>query len=72
MARERNRGGARGGDRDRFGGGRRSPPRGGRFNDRRGFRKGNPPGRKTEYRVLVENLSSKTSWQVRIVPDDGG
>ena len=26
-------------------------------------RRGNPPGRKTGYRVLVENLSSKTSWQ---------
>eukprot|EP00088_Acartia_fossae_P029807 TRINITY_DN3071_c0_g3_i3.p1 TRINITY_DN3071_c0_g3~~TRINITY_DN3071_c0_g3_i3.p1 ORF type:complete len:214 (-),score=55.96 TRINITY_DN3071_c0_g3_i3:315-956(-) len=32
---------------------RRSPPR----------RRGNPPGRKTGYRVIVENLSTKTSWQ---------
>ena len=59
MARERGRGG------DRFGGGRdgdrggfsrgRSPPR----------RGGNPPGRKTNYRIIVENLSSRTSWQVK-------
>jgi len=58
LARERGRGG------DRFGGGRdgdrggfsrgRSPPR----------RGGNPPGRKTNYRIIVENLSSRTSWQV--------
>jgi len=40
---------SRGGD-DRRG---RSPPR----------RRGNPPGRRTGYRVLVENLSSRTSWQ---------
>merc|ERR1712226_1838673 len=26
-------------------------------------RRGNPPGRKTEYRITVENLSSRTSWQ---------
>ncbi len=32
---------------------RRSPPR----------RRGNPPGRKTGYRVIVENMSTKTSWQ---------
>jgi len=32
---------------------RRSPPR----------RRGNPPGRKTGYRLIVENLSTKTSWQ---------
>jgi len=39
---------------DRRGGDRgRSPPR----------RKGNPPGRRTGYRVIVENLSSRTSWQ---------
>lgn len=31
----------------------RSPPR----------RRGNPPGRKTGYRLVVENLSSRTSWQ---------
>ena len=54
------------------GGGRRSPmrnrggggDRGGRGGDN--FRRGNPPGRKTEYRLIVENLSSKTSWQVTI------
>lgn len=42
------------------------------FDDRRGGdrrggspsrRKGNPPGRRTGYRVVVENLSSRTSWQ---------
>jgi len=40
---------------DRFGGGGRgrSPPR----------RRGNPPGRRTGYRLLVDNLSSRTSWQ---------
>jgi len=27
------------------------------------IRKGNPPGRKTGYKVIVENLSSRTSWQ---------
>ena len=52
MARERGRGGDRFGDRG-FGG--RSPPR----------RGGNPPGKKTPYRIIVENLSSRTSWQVR-------
>ena len=50
MARERGRGGDRFGDRG-FGG--RSPPR----------RGGNPPGKKTPYRIIVENLSSRTSWQ---------
>ena len=30
-----------------------------------GIRKGIPPGRKTNYRLIVENMSSKTSWQVR-------
>merc|ERR1719422_1423466 len=38
---------------DRFGGRGRSPPR----------RRGNPPGRRTGYRLIVENLSSRTSWQ---------
>ena len=52
MARERGRGGDRFGDRG-FGG--RSPPR----------RGGNPPGKKTPYRIIVENLSSRTSWQVK-------
>jgi len=32
---------------------RRSPPR----------RRGNPPGRRTGYRLVVDNLSTKTSWQ---------
>ena len=53
LARERGRGGGR------FG---RSPPRGGR--GRSPIRRGNPPGRKTNYRIIVENLSSRTSWQV--------
>ena len=58
---------------NRGGGGRFGDRRGGRDDrggrgDRRGGgdgRRGNPPGRKTEYRCIVENLSSKTSWQVR-------
>jgi len=71
LARERrdrrdggDRRGGRGGDRfggdrrDRFGG--RDDRRGG---DRGGRPRGAPPGRKTEYRLIVENMSSKTSWQ---------
>ena len=58
MARERGRGGDRFGDRGGGGFGRgRSPPR----------RGGNPPGKKTPYRIIVENLSSRTSWQVKIM-----
>ena len=65
--RDRGRDDRRGGDRrgggrnDRFGGGDRRD-RGG---DRGGRPRGNPPGRKTEYRLIVENMSSKTSWQVK-------
>jgi len=33
--------------------GRRSPPR----------RKGNPPGKRTGFKLIVENLSTRTSWQ---------
>jgi len=66
LARERrdnrDRGG-RGGGRD-FNRGGRDFNRGG--NRDGGHRRGNPPGRKTEYRITVENLSSRTSWQVRI------
>ena len=40
----------------------------GRFGDRddrdRG-RRGNPPGPRTKYRIIVENVSSRTSWQVK-------
>lgn len=43
------RDGRRGNSRDRNGGG--------------GRRRGNPPGRRTGYRLIVENLSSRTSWQ---------
>ena len=32
---------------------RRSPPR----------RRGNPPGKRTGYKLIVENLASRTSWQ---------
>ena len=39
-------------DRSRGRGGR-SPPR----------RKGNPPGKRTGFKLIVENLSSRTSWQ---------
>jgi len=61
------RDGGRGGGRyDDRGGGRRDDRRGG-FNDRRGggggARGGNPPGRKTEFRCVVENISAATSWQ---------
>ena len=46
-------------------GGRRDDRRGG-FSDRRGGGGGgNPPGRKTEFRCVVENISAATSWQVR-------
>lgn len=69
LARERDRSRSR----DRGGYGRRRSPSprgryGGRSGDRgggdRGFRRGVPPGRKTDYRLLIENLSSRTSWQV--------
>merc|ERR1719151_524715 len=37
---------------------------GGRWSSPRGrFSRGNPPGRRTGYRTIVENLSSRTSWQ---------
>uniref|UniRef100_A0A0K8U0D6 Serine-arginine protein 55 n=1 Tax=Bactrocera latifrons TaxID=174628 RepID=A0A0K8U0D6_BACLA len=57
------RGTARGGHRDRYDdryGGRRGG--GGRYNDKSSSRYG-PPLR-TEYRLIVENLSSRVSWQV--------
>jgi arginine/serine-rich splicing factor 4/5/6 len=42
----------------------------GRFGDRddrdRG-RRGNPPGPRTKYRIIVENVSSRTSWQVKYI-----
>jgi len=50
-------------------GGRRSPGRfggggGGRFGGGSGGRpRGGGPGRKTNHRIIVENLSSRTSWQ---------
>ena len=50
--------------RDRYGGRDRSGGRD-RYGGRDGRRRGIPPGRKTDYRLIVENLSSKTSWQVR-------
>lgn len=61
MARERRDGRD---NRNRFD--RRSPRRDDRRGGSGGIRKGIPPGRKTNYRVVVENMSSKTSWQVRI------
>jgi len=51
----------RGGDRDRNRG--RFGDRGRddfRSNDRR---RGNPPGPRTKYRIIVENVNSRTSWQ---------
>ncbi|XP_044570105.1 serine-arginine protein 55 isoform X4 [Drosophila ananassae] len=56
------RGTARGSNRDRYDdryGGRRGG--GGRYNDKSSSRYG-PPLR-TEYRLIVENLSSRVSWQ---------
>ena len=58
--RDRDRGGRGGGRFDR----NRSPNRN-RGRNQGG--RGNPPGRKTEYRIIVENLSSRTSWQVSIL-----
>ena len=47
-------------DRGRYG------DRGGRYSDRdRDRRRGNPPGPRTKYRLIVDNLASRTSWQVR-------
>ena len=45
---------------------RRDKDRGSRRRSPRGFdrRRGNPPGQRTNYRIIVENLSSRTSWQV--------
>ena len=57
--------------RDRRGGGGGGGGRFGGGNDRGGGRdggrrpRGNPPGPRTNYRLVVENLSSRTSWQVR-------
>lgn len=56
----RDRRGGRDGGGGRFGGGN---DRGGRDGGRRP--RGNPPGPRTNYRLVVENLSSRTSWQVR-------
>jgi hypothetical protein len=57
------RGGGGGGGRDggRFGGG---GGRGGRDDQRP---RGNPPGPRTNYRLIVENMSSRTSWQVNSI-----
>lgn len=49
---------ARGSNRDRYDGGRR----GGRYNERGRNTRFGPPQR-TEYRLIVENLSSSVSWQ---------
>ena len=58
-------GGGGGGGGGRFGGG--GGGGGGRFGGRDGGRpRGNPPGPRTNYRLVVENLSSRTSWQVII------
>jgi len=51
-------------DRGRDRGGRgRSPPRGFGSDRDRDRRRGNPPGARTNYRIIVENLSSRVSWQ---------
>ncbi len=53
----------------RGGGGRFGGGGGGRGGDGGGNRRprGNPPGPRTNYRLVVENLSSRTSWQVMII-----
>ena len=62
--RDRRGGGGGGGGGGRFGGGGGGGG-GGRFGGRDGGRpRGNPPGPRTNYRLVVENLSSRTSWQV--------
>jgi len=38
-------------------------PRGGGGRDGGGYGRGKPPGARTGYRLVVENLSSSTSWQ---------
>lgn len=48
----------------RFGGGGGRGDGGGGGGGRRP--RGNPPGPRTNYRLVVENLSSRTSWQVII------
>ena len=59
-------GGGGGGGGGRFGGGGGGGG-GGRFGGRDGGRpRGNPPGPRTNYRLVVENLSSRTSWQVML------
>eukprot|EP00092_Neocalanus_flemingeri_P039973 GFUD01043542.1.p1 GENE.GFUD01043542.1~~GFUD01043542.1.p1 ORF type:complete len:307 (+),score=92.89 GFUD01043542.1:49-969(+) len=50
----------RGGDRDRRGGGDR---RGDRYQDTRGRQVSDGKFKRTNYRLVVENISSKTSWQ---------
>ena len=59
LARSRDAGGRgrRGGG---FGGGRDG-------RDRRDNRGGGPPGPRTNYRLIVENIASRTSWQVIIL-----
>ena len=52
---------------DRGGRGRRG------YGDRRGDgrrennRGGGPPGPRTNYRIIVENVASRTSWQVTLI-----
>ena len=63
--REKERARERDGDRrDRGGFGGRD-----RRRSRSPFRGGNAPGGRTPYRVIVDNLSSRTSWQVRVSLD---
>ena len=52
-------------NRGRFGG---RDDRGSDRYDRGGDRRrGNPPGPRTKYRIIVENVASRTSWQVKKV-----
>ncbi len=43
----------------------RSRDWGGRGGDRDRGRRGTAPGPRTNYRLIVENIASRTSWQVR-------
>ena len=61
----RSRGDDRRGDRGRYDRGGGGGGGGGRYGDRDRRRGGNPPGPRTKYRLVVDNLASRTSWQVR-------
>jgi len=64
--RDRDRWGSAGGpDRGERGGRDRSPPRRSRNEDKPGWMDKYGPPTRTDYKLIVENLSSRISWQVR-------